>query len=67
MNRKTFKSLVASAMLMAGIVGLQTPTQAEAMKSSFIEVGQRTLVPYGWMDFCNRYAGECRPNLPTSS
>jgi predicted transglutaminase-like cysteine proteinase len=59
MNRKTFKSLVAAAMLIAGMVGLQTPTQAEAMKSSFIEVGQRTLVPFGWMDFCNRYAGEC--------
>ena len=25
----------------------------------FIAVGGQTLIPYGWADFCRRYAGEC--------
>ena len=32
---------------------------------SFATVGSETSVPYGWIDFCNRYAGECNgPALP---
>jgi len=59
MKRKLVKSIAASLVVFASLVGVHTPTQAEAMKSSFIEVGGATLVPYGWMDFCARYQGEC--------
>jgi predicted transglutaminase-like cysteine proteinase len=27
--------------------------------ASFASVGSETSVPYGWLDFCNRYPGEC--------
>lgn len=33
---------------------------AEPMKASFASVGDETSVPYGWVDFCNRYARECQ-------
>jgi len=32
---------------------------ATFQKSTYIAVGRQTLVPYGWVDFCNRYPGEC--------
>lgn len=58
--------------LMAGIgmaAWLGAPvTAAEAIlpRSTYIAVGSQTLVPYGWVDFCNRYQGECngRPLPP---
>jgi predicted transglutaminase-like cysteine proteinase len=59
MSRKVVKSIAAAFVVFTGLLGAHTPTQAEAMKSSFIDVGGSTLVPYGWMDFCNRYPGEC--------
>lgn len=59
MKRIVLKSIAAVAVVFTGLVGVHTPTQAEAMKSSFIEVGGQTLMPYGWADFCARYQGEC--------
>ena len=31
----------------------------ELQRATYIAVGGQTLVPYGWVDFCNRYADEC--------
>ena len=43
----------------------QAPAQAQVLKSSYINAGDRTLVPFGWLEFCNRYHGECvSPSSP---
>jgi predicted transglutaminase-like cysteine proteinase len=59
MFAKKFKAAVVGAILLAGWGLLQSPTQAQSVQSTFISVGERTLVPYGWLEFCSRYVGEC--------
>jgi predicted transglutaminase-like cysteine proteinase len=51
----TLVAAVAVALLVAPVFG----AQAEPLKASFAAVGEETSVPYGWVDFCNRYAREC--------
>ena len=41
------------------LVALTCGAQAEPLKASFASVGEETSVPYGWVDFCSRYAREC--------
>lgn len=43
----------------AAAFGLLTTLSAALAGTPFAQVGDRTTVPYGWVDFCNRYAGEC--------
>jgi predicted transglutaminase-like cysteine proteinase len=38
---------------------LQGTLEARSVDASYIAVGGKTLVPYGWIDFCRRYKGEC--------
>ena len=38
---------------------LQGATVAAGVNVGFIAVGGKSLVPYGWVDFCQRYKGEC--------
>ncbi|MDB5569244.1 MAG: Transglutaminase family protein cysteine peptidase [Hyphomicrobiales bacterium] len=59
MKSKAIKSILGAALLIAGVFAVQSPTEAQSLQSTFIPVGARTLVPYGWMEFCNRYQGEC--------
>ncbi|MGP8233374.1 MAG: transglutaminase-like cysteine peptidase [Methylovirgula sp.] len=33
--------------------------EAPVLKASYAAVGEATSVPYGWVEFCRRYAGEC--------
>lgn len=47
--------LVAAAMAAAFVCA----ARAGNMEASYAAVGRQTLVPYGWVDFCNRYNGEC--------
>jgi predicted transglutaminase-like cysteine proteinase len=58
-----FKSVAKVAVVLGIVAGgyfvTQSPTEAQSLKASYISVGGPTLVPYGWVDFCNRYAGEC--------
>mgnify|MGYP001197187471 CR=1 FL=1 len=37
----------------------QTSAQAGELQSTYVAVGGATSVPFGWLDFCRRYAGEC--------
>lgn len=53
-------------LLALAIVGVASATanlpQAHAsaiMSATFAPVGQPTSIPFGWADFCRRYAGEC--------
>nr|WP_244427158.1 transglutaminase-like cysteine peptidase [Methyloferula stellata] len=34
-------------------------------QATYAAVGSETSVPYGWMDFCHRYAGECNAGPAT--
>lgn len=55
-----FVRILTTAIAVASVTAtLQAPAQAQALKSSYINVGNRTLVPYGWLEFCNRHQGEC--------
>jgi predicted transglutaminase-like cysteine proteinase len=38
---------------------LQGATEAAGTNVGYIAVGGKSLVPYGWVDFCQRYKGEC--------
>ena len=53
------KGVVGAALMLSGLVGSVLPAAAGVPLSSFATVGPRTSVPYGWIDFCNRYAPEC--------
>jgi len=54
------KWTIAAAMAVALLVSLASGARAEPLKASFASVGEETSVPYGWVDFCSRYAGECK-------
>ena len=49
----------AAMVICAGWLALERPTSASAVEASYAAVGQETSVPYGWVDFCRRYEGEC--------
>ena len=53
---KALGLLVIGAMI---YMPLQGATEAASGNVGFIAVGKRSLVPYGWVDFCSRYKGEC--------
>lgn len=47
---------VLAGMLVAADAAAAGPTLPTA---TYASVGGSTSVPYGWVDFCNRYGGEC--------
>jgi predicted transglutaminase-like cysteine proteinase len=54
-------------MLIVGMAmaGFSPAAKATPPSAGYASVGDRTLVPYGWFDFCNRYKSECgSPALP---
>lgn len=54
------KLAVAVVAVLGAVFIAQSAPEAQGLKSSpYIGVGGKTLVPYGWVDFCNRYRGEC--------
>jgi predicted transglutaminase-like cysteine proteinase len=61
-RRKQAARVVAAAMIS---IGPLPPIAARALASDaphpalFTPVGEATSVPYGWVDFCRRYQGEC--------
>ena len=46
-------------VVLGGWAALQQPTSASAVDVGYAAVGEATSVPYGWVDFCRRYEGEC--------
>ena len=54
------KASLATAAAMGALLAFQAPTSAgSAPEATYASVGAETSVPYGWVDFCARYQGEC--------
>src|ERR1700733_9949958 len=49
----------AAAVIFGGWLALEQPTSASSVEASYAAVGAETSVPFGWVDFCRRYEGEC--------
>jgi predicted transglutaminase-like cysteine proteinase len=56
MSKGFWRSMVGAVLACAGV--LTSALVAQAGSPFATETGH-TSVPYGWVDFCNRYAGEC--------
>jgi predicted transglutaminase-like cysteine proteinase len=67
MFRFLAKALFATGLLTGGLIVGHTPSTAGATQSTAAPVGKETSVPYGWVDFCQRYRGECDGPELTSS
>jgi predicted transglutaminase-like cysteine proteinase len=59
MLSKVANSLTAMAMVLSSSFTCAQPGGATLIEASFAAVGGSTSVPYGWIDFCRRYQGEC--------
>ena len=59
----TIKLAIALALLASPLAGLGAAASASAASGpagvSYAPLGGPASVPYGWTDFCRRYAGEC--------
>ena len=51
--------LCALAMISAAAASPALTSPARIATASYAAIGDTTSVPYGWVDFCRRYAGEC--------
>lgn len=51
----------AAALVVIGVAQFPSATWAQArpLQASYAAVGSSTSVPFGWIDFCKRYSGEC--------
>ena len=55
----------AAAAALGGWIALSEPISAVSPDARYAAVGPETSVPFGWVDFCRRYEGECAlPRLP---
>ncbi len=53
------KSVVALGLGAAALVSVAATSLAGPDISSFASLGPETSIPYGWIDFCQRYRHEC--------
>jgi predicted transglutaminase-like cysteine proteinase len=53
------RASTAAALVFGGWLAFERPTSASSAEASYAAVGEETSVPYGWVDFCRRYEGEC--------
>ena len=62
---KLAKALVGIAMTAGAAFAALNPSWAGAEHVGWAETGAETSVPYGWVDFCQRYKGECNGGVRT--
>jgi predicted transglutaminase-like cysteine proteinase len=53
------KTLAFGALLLGSAVAAQAASVAAAFEATYAAIGTQTTVPFGWVDFCQRYKGEC--------
>lgn len=59
MSVSPLRAIVAVSLLGAASVAPTVAAEARPLQASYAAVGSPTSVPFGWIDFCKRYAGEC--------
>ncbi len=59
MTRLWKTAIIGAGLAAMSLLAAGGQARAGVPLSSFAAVGPRTSVPYGWIDFCNRYAPEC--------
>src|ERR1700748_3123098 len=59
MFRNLVTSIAFAAVLLGGNIAAQAGSGAVTMQASYAAVGLPTTVPFGWIDFCQRYSSEC--------
>lgn len=65
MTRLLGKAIIGLVAQVIALTAAVESCRAGVPAASFATTGAKTSVPYGWLDFCNRYSGECDgPNLP---
>jgi predicted transglutaminase-like cysteine proteinase len=57
------KSVIALGLAGAALITVNATSLAGPDGSSFAALGPETSVPYGWVDFCSRYPGECQDDM----
>lgn len=53
------KAIMALGMAGVALVAINAKSFAGSETATFATIGLETSVPYGWVDFCQRYRGEC--------
>jgi len=68
MNSVITKAAAAFGLMGALYFAAGTTSYAGVENATFATVGDETSTPFGWVDFCQRYAGECQDDdrTPTS-
>ena len=66
---RLFRFFTSAAFFTVGWLALQPAPATESLPTaSAAATGSATSVPFGWVDFCRRYAGECGgPATPSTS
>jgi predicted transglutaminase-like cysteine proteinase len=59
MFRNLVGSLAFVALLLSNGSVAQAGSSAATMQASYAAVGAPTTIPFGWLDFCQRYKSEC--------
>ncbi len=54
------KAVMALGMAGAALVAINAKSFAGSEPATFASIGVETSVPYGWVEFCQRYRGECQ-------
>ncbi|MBM3576110.1 MAG: transglutaminase [Alphaproteobacteria bacterium] len=54
------KAVVALGMAGMALIAVNAKSFAGPETATFAALGAETSVPYGWVDFCQRYRGECQ-------
>lgn len=55
----TTKATLALGLIGAAYFTAQTPSFAGPDAAAYASIGPETSIPFGWLDFCQRYRGEC--------
>jgi predicted transglutaminase-like cysteine proteinase len=59
MLTRLIRTSLAASLIFGAWIAWEQPTNAGSVEATYAAVGEETSVPYGWVDFCRRYQGEC--------
>ena len=57
------KSALALGLAGVALVAVNATSHAGPDTATYATTGAETSVPYGWVDFCQRYRGECQDDM----